>query len=190
MSTYAYMPGKDEKMREAFIRIGVPEENIFADTWEKGNGTEYKRLLRRVKKGDVLYVQSLDAFGMSMREILNQWRSLTKDRGVDIAALNSPLIDTRLAKEVSGSLVSDVVAEILSFAAHDEYDRQRMVQMAGIERAKKRGVHCGRAPRPLPENFDEVYGKWKKGKITAVEAAKQCNMPVSTFRYRAKNSGQ
>ncbi|MCD8049494.1 MAG: recombinase family protein [Clostridia bacterium] len=185
MNTYAYMPGKNEKMREAFIKLGVPEENIFADKQNKGNGAAYKKLLSRLVRGDVLYVQRLDAFGINTREILDQWRRLTKDMGVDVAVLNSPLIDTRLSKEVSGSLVGDVVAEILSFAAHEEYDRQRKAQRDGIERAKKRGVHCGRAPKPLPENFDEMRVKWKSGKITATEAAKQCGMPLSSFRYRA-----
>ncbi len=185
MSTYAYMPGKDENAKEAFMRLGVSEENIFADRLSSGNGTAYRKLISRLERGDVVYVKSLEAFGVSMSEILERWRRLTKDMGVDVAVLNSPLIDTRLAKDVSGSLVGDIVAEILSFAAHDEHDRKRAAQKSGIERAKKRGVHCGRAPKPLPENFAEACGRWKRGEITAVEAAAQCGMPVSSFRYRA-----
>ncbi len=120
-----------------------------------------------------------------MREMLSQWRELTKDKGVDVVVMSSPLLATRYAKETNGSLVADVVAEVLSYAANDMEERHRRNQKAGIERAKERGVHCGRVAKPLPENFESVCEQWKTGGITGAEAAKKCDMPVSTFRYRA-----
>ncbi|MCD8049548.1 MAG: recombinase family protein [Clostridia bacterium] len=183
MTAYAYMAGNDEKQRAAFIKLGVAEGNIFADAGE--SGAAWKRLLRRLRKGDTLYIHSLDALGINVHEILIRWRALTKEKGIDIAVLASPLIDTRIGKDLTGSLVADVVSEILLFAANDEHERQLLRQRNGIERAKKRGVHCGRAPRVLPDNFDEVGRMWRRGEISAAEAARRCGMAVSTFRYHA-----
>jgi len=191
MSTYAYMPYNDEEKKAALQLLGIPAENICTDTAdirksaEQGNGPAYRKLMKQLKKGDTLYIRSFDALGFNMRAILSQWRELTKDRGVDVVVMSAPLLDTRLAKETNGSLVADVVAEVLSYAANDMEERHRRNQKAGIERAKERGVHCGRIAKPLPENFESVYEQWKNGEITGAEAAKKCNMPVSTFRYRA-----
>lgn len=191
MSTYAYMPYNDEEKKAALQLLGIPAENIYTDTAdirksaEQGNGPAYRKLMKQLKKGDTLYIRSFDALGFNMRAILSQWRELTKDRGVDVVVMSAPLLDTRLAKETNGSLVADVVAEVLSYAANDMEERHRRNQKAGIERVKERGVHCGRIAKPLPENFESVYEQWKNGEITGAEAAKKCNMPVSTFRYRA-----
>ncbi|MCD8237801.1 MAG: recombinase family protein [Clostridiales bacterium] len=191
MSIYAYIPHNDEEKKAALQLLGIPATNIYVDTADmlksagQGNGSAYRKLLKRLEKGDTLYIQSFDALGFNMREILSQWRELTKDRGVDVVVMSSPLLDTRRAKKTNGSLVADVVAEVLSYAANDMEERHRKNQKAGIERAKERGVHCGRVAKPLPENFESVYKQWKNGEITGAEAAKKCNMPVSTFRYRA-----
>ncbi|MCC8081540.1 MAG: recombinase family protein [Lachnospiraceae bacterium] len=191
MSIYAYVPYNDEEKKTALQLLGIPAENIYVDTAdmrksaEQGNGPAYRKLLKQLEKGDTLYIRSFDALGFNIREILSQWRELTKNIGVDVVVISSPLLDTRLAKETNGSLVADVVAEVLSYAANGMEERHRKNQKAGIERAKERGVHCGRVAKPLPDNFEAVYEQWKNGEITGAEAAKKCNMPVSTFRYRA-----
>lgn len=191
MSTYAYMSYIDEDKKAALQLLGIPAANIYADTAdmlksaEQGNRPAYRKLLKQLEKGDTLYIRSLDALGFNMREILSRWRELTKNIGVDVVVMCSPLLDTRYAKETNGSLVADVVAEVLSYAANDMEERHRRNQKAGIERAKERGIHCGRVAKPLPKNFKAVYEQWKNGEITGAEAAKKCNMPVSTFRYRA-----
>lgn len=112
---------------------------------------------------------------------------LTKEKYVDIVVLDMPLLDTRVGKDLLGSFICDIVLQILSFVAENERINIRERQAEGILAARKRGVKFGRHPSPLPENFHKIYLHWKTGKISARKAAITCNMPLSTFRYRAKN---
>ena len=139
-----------------------------------------------MKKDDLLYIKSIDRLGRNYKEILEQWRILTKEKGVDIIVLDMPLLDTRRGKYLTGPFLSDIVLQVLSFAAENERSNIRQRQSEGIAAAKANGIRFGRPPKPLPENFHEIYQRWKGGKITGVEAAKQCGMPMSTFRYRAE----
>ena len=171
----------------ALREAGVPAKNIFLD---KQSGKDflrpqYRRLVRRIKKDDLLYVKSIDRLGRNYAEILEQWRLLTKERGADIVVLDMPLLDTRRGKDLMGTFLSDVVLQVLSFVAENERVNIRQRQAEGIAAAKARGVRFGRPPRPLPENFPGAYRRWKAKKITGVAAAKECGMPLSTFRYRA-----
>lgn len=147
---------------------------------------QYKRLLRKLKKDDLLYIKSIDRLGRNYAEILEQWRILTKDKRIDIVVLDMPLLDTRRGKDLMGTFLSDIVLQVLSFVAENERTNIRQRQAEGIAAAKARGVRFGRPPAPLPENFHAVYQQWKVGKITGLTAAKACGMPMSTFRYRAK----
>ena len=146
----------------------------------------YKRMLRKIKKDDLLYVKSIDRLGRNYAEILEQWRILTKEKGIDIVVLDMPLLDTRRGKDLMGTFLSDIVLQVLSFVAENERTNIRQRQAEGIAAAKMRGVRFGRPPSPLPENFHEIYQQWKNGKITGLAAAKACGMPMSTFRYRAE----
>lgn len=112
---------------------------------------------------------------------------LTKDKGVDIVVLDMPLLDTRRGKDLMGTFLSDIVLQILSFVAENERINIKQRQAEGIAAAKARGIKFGRPTKPLPENFCEVYKQWKQGKITGVQAAKMCEIPLSTFRNKAKN---
>lgn len=168
--------------------MSVPEKNIFLD---KQSGKDFKRpmyirMLKRMKKDDLLYVKSIDRLGRNYDEILEQWRILTKEKGVDIVVLDMPLLDTRRGKDLMGTFLSDIVLQVLSFVAENERTNIRQRQAEGIAAAKKRGIRFGRPPKPLPKNFHEIYQQWKNGKITGLEAAKACGMPMSTFRYRAE----
>ena len=147
---------------------------------------QYERMVRQLKKDDLLYVKSIDRLGRSYGDILEQWRILTKEKGVDIVVLDMPLLDTRWGKDLMGTFLSDIVLQILSFVAENERVNIRQRQAEGIAAAKARGVHLGRPAAPLPPGFEEVFGKWKKGEITGTQAAKICKMPLSTFRYRAE----
>lgn len=147
---------------------------------------EYRKLFRKMKKDDLLYIKSIDRLGRNYKEILEQWRILTKEKGVDIIVLDMPLLDTRRGKDLTGTFLSDIVLQVLSFAAENERSNIRQRQSEGIAAAKANRIRFGRPPKPLPENFHEIYQRWKGGKITGVEAAKQCGMPMSTFRYRAE----
>lgn len=134
----------------------------------------------------MLVVKSIDRLGCNYAEILEQWRFLTKERGVDIVVLDMPLLDTRRGKDLIGTFLADIVLQVLSFVAENERVNIRQRQAEGIAAAKARGGRFGRPPKPLPENFARVYNAWQAKKITGTEAARQCGMPLSTFRYRAK----
>ena len=147
---------------------------------------QYEKMLRRLKKDDLLYIKSIDRLGRNYSEILEQWRILTKKKRVDIVVLDMPLLDTRRGKDLMGTFLSDIVLQILSFVAENERHNIRQRQAEGIAAAKARGVKFGRPPQALPENFHQIYQQWKKGIITCSAAAKACGMPISTFRYRAE----
>ena len=150
------------------------------------NRPQYKKLVRRLRTGDLLYVLSIDRLGRDYEEIQNQWRVLTKEIGVDICVIDMPLLDTRSGKDLMGTFIADLVLQILSFVAESERTNIRQRQAEGIEAARARGVRFGRPPRALPENYHSVYQRWRTGDITGVAAARECGMPLSTFRYRAR----
>ena len=167
---------------------GIPEQNIFMDK-QSGKDFErpqYKRMVKKLKPGDLLCVLSIDRLGRNYKEIQDQWRRLTKDVGVDVSVIDMPLLDTRNGKDLMGTFIADLVLQILSFVAQNERENIRKRQAEGIAAAKARGVRFGRPPRPLPENYHSAYQRWKAGKITGTAAAKECGMPLSTFRYRAE----
>ena len=172
----------------ALREAGVPESNILLD---KQSGKDflrpqYRRLVRKLKKDDLLYIKSIDRLGRNYGEILEQWRLLTKEKGVDIVVLDMPLLDTRRGKDLMGTFLSDIVLQVLSFVAENERANIRQRQAEGIAAAKARGVRFGRAPGPLPENFGPLCRQWEQGQISGTAAARLCGMPLSTFRYRAK----
>lgn len=168
--------------------LQVPKKNIFIDK-QSGKDFErprYKKLIKRLEKDDLLYIKSIDRLGRNYNEIQEQWRILTKEKAVDIVVLDMPLLDTRRGKDLMGTFLSDIVLQVLSFVAENERVNIRQRQAEGIAAAKARGVRFGRLPKPLPPNFHAVYQRWKHGEITGTAAAKECEMPLSTFRYRAK----
>ena len=172
----------------ALKELSIPEKNLFIDK-QSGKDFErpqYKKMVRKLKKDDLLYIKSIDRLGRNYSEILEQWRILTKEKGIDIVVLDMPLLDTRRGKDLMGTFLSDIVLQVLSFVAENERTNIRQRQAEGIAAAKARGVRFGRQPKPLPENFHHLYQQWKNGKITGTAAAKACGMPLSTFRYRAE----
>ena len=178
----------EDRQRIAMQGLAVPEENIYMD---KQSGKDFQRpqylkMVRKFKQDDLLYIKSIDRLGRNYEEILEQWRVLTKEKGIDIVVLDMPLLDTRRGKDLMGTFLSDIVLQVLSFVAENERTNIRQRQAEGIAAAKARGVRFGRPPSPLPENFHEVYQLWKSGKVTGTAAAELCGMPLSTFRYRAE----
>ncbi len=192
-SIYGYIRVSSRDQNEdrqliAMREIDVPEKNIYTDK-QSGKDFErpqYKKLVRKLKRDDLLYIKSIDRLGRNYEEIQNQWRFLTKDKGVDICVIDMPLLDTRRGKDLVGTFLSDIVLQVLSFVAENERVNIRQRQAEGIAAAKARGVRFGRPPRPLPENYHSAYQRWKAGKITGTAAARECGMPLSTFRYRAE----
>ncbi len=177
----------EERQVIALRESGVTDNHIFMD---KQSGKDFDRpqyqiMIQKMKRGDVLYIKSIDRLGRNYEEILIQWRTLTKQRGIDIAVLNMPLLDTRRGKDLIGTFLSDVVLQVLSFVAENERNNIRKRQAEGIAAAKARGVKFGRPRKPLPTNFYIMYRKWKCGEISGMAAARECGMPLSTFRYKA-----
>ena len=171
----------------ALREVAVPEKNIYVDK-QSGKDFErpqYKRLVRRLKKDDLLYIKSIDRLGRNYVEIQEQWRALTKEKGADVVVLDMPLLDTRRGKDLMGTFLSDIVLQVLSFVAENERTNIHQRQAEGIAAAKAKGVHFGRIPKPLPENFEAVFERWNNGDITGAEAARECQMPLSTFRDKA-----
>ncbi len=188
--TYGYIRVSTKEQNEDRQQIALELQGVDRIFMDKQSGKdfnrpEYKKMVRKLHAGDVLYVLSIDRLGRNYEEIQDQWRYLTKEKRVDIVVLDMPLLDTRQGKDLMGTFIADLVLQILSFVAHSERENIKKRQAEGIAAAKMRGVRFGRPPRPLPENFQQEFLRWKNGEITGTEAAGTCNMPLSTFRYRA-----
>ncbi|GFI27190.1 putative transposon Tn552 DNA-invertase bin3 [Lachnospiraceae bacterium] len=188
--TYGYARVSSREQNEdrqmiAFDEANVPKENIFVDkqSGKDFNRPKYRRLLRRLKVDDVLFVKSIDRLGRDYAEILEQWRILTKEKKIDIVVIDMPLLDTRRGKDLMGTFLSDIVLQVLSFVAENERKNIRQRQKEGIEAAKLRGVQFGRPLKPMPENFRHIYDRWIGKEITGEEAAQLCNVARATF-YR------
>ena len=172
----------------ALKEVGVELQNIYVDkqSGKDFNRPQYKKMLRKLKKDDLLYIKSIDRLGRNYEEILQQWRILTKEKGVDIVVLDMPLLDTRRGKDLMGTFLSDIVLQVLSFVAENERTNIKQRQAEGIAAAKAQGIKFGRPPLPLPDNFYEVHKAWRSKKITLKQAAEACNMPVGTFYGKAR----
>ncbi len=171
----------------ALKEMGVPEENIYLDKLSGKNfeRPQYKKLLRKLNGDSVLYIKSIDRLGRSYRDLSDQWRIITKEKGADVVVIDMPILDTRREKNLLGTLISDLVLALLSYVAESEYSTIHTRQAEGIAAAKARGVKFGRKSLPLPSNFHEVYQRWKNKKISVKQAALECGMPQSTFYDKA-----
>jgi len=178
----------EDRQLIALHDVGVMQKNIYMDkqSGKDFNRPQYKRLLKKIKPGDLLYIKSIDRLGRNYEEIQNQWRIITKEKNADIYVIDMPLLDTRRGKDLLGTFISDLVLQLLSFVAENERTNIKQRQAEGIAAAKAKGIRFGRPPKPLPDNFHDAYQKWKQGEITGTAAAKECGMPLSTFRYRAE----
>ena len=193
MSVYGYIrvsskDQKEDRQQIALNKVGVNLQNIYVDkqSGKDFNRPKYKKMLRKLKKDDLLYIKSIDRLGRNYEEILQQWRILTKEKDVDIVVLDMPLLDTRRGKDLMGTFLSDIVLQVLSFVAENERTNIKQRQAEGIAAAKAQGIKFGRPPLPLPDNFYEVHKAWRSKKITLKQAAEACNMPVGTFYGKAR----
>ena len=177
----------EDRQLIALREMSGPEKNIFMDkqSGKDFNRPQYKKLVKKLKPDDLLYIKSIDRLGRNYEETQNQWRILTKEKKIDIVVLDMPLLDTRRGKDLMGTFLSDIVLQVLSFVAENERSNIRQRQAEGIAAAKAKGIRFGRPPLPLPENFHENYQRWKSGEITCTTAAKACGLPLSTFRDKA-----
>ena len=178
----------EDRQIAALVDMGVSEKHIYLDK-QSGKDFErpmYKKMVKRFKENDTLYVKSIDRLGRNYEEILDQWRILTKEKRIDIVVIDMPLLDTRREKNLLGTFIADLVLQILSYVSENERVVIRQRQKEGIETAKRRGVQFGRPSKAYPDNWQELVSKYKNGEISAKEAAKVCGITASTFYRRIK----
>ena len=166
----------------------VPKGNIFMDkqSGKDFDRPQYKKMIRKIQSGDLLYVLSIDRLGRNYEEIQKQWRILTKDIGADICVIDMPLLDTRNGKDLMGTFIADLVLQILSFCSENERVNIKKRQAEGIAAARARGVHLGRPVKEPPEDFPEIVKAWEKGEIPLKEAVRRCNMGETSFYRRLR----
>jgi len=192
-NTYGYVRVSTQEQNEArqlaaMLEFGVTEENIVV---EKMSGKDfrrprYQRLIKSLRTGDVLVVKSIDRLGRNYTEILEQWTSITKEKCADVVVLDMPLLDTRQGRDLTGTLIADIVLQLLSYVAQTERDNIRQRQAEGIAAARARGVTLGRERIELPEKFYMLADQWQQGGISSRTAAKQLGVSYQTFLRRAK----
>ena len=177
-----------DRQHIAMQESGVPSENIFEDkqSGKDFERPEYKHLLDTVVSGDVIYVKSIDRLGRSYKDILEQWKLVTKDMGVDICIIDMPLLDTRNGRDLMGTVISDVVLALLSYVSENERKTILQRQVEGIAAAKARGVRFGRPSIKLPEDFQNVVEQWESGEVSVNEILEYCGMSESTFYRRLR----
>ena len=173
----------EDRQRIALRAAGVEEKNLYVDkqSGKDFDRPQYKTLLKRLRRDDLLYIKSIDRLGRNYEEIQNQWRVLTKDMGVDICVIDMPLLDTRRGKDLVGTFLSDIVLQVLSFVAENERTNIRQRQAEGTAAAKARGVRFGRPPLPLPDHFQDQHAAWRGKELTLKQAAAACGMSAGTF---------
>lgn len=173
----------------ALAEYQIPRSRLFID---KQSGKDfarpaYQRLLKRLKRGDVLFVKSIDRLGRNYNEILEQWRVLTKQIGADVVVIDMPLLDTRArGDDLTGTFIADLVLQILSYVAQTERENIRQRQAEGIAAAKARGVRFGREKKPLPEGFRETVVRWRQKEMTCQQALERLEVSRSYFFTHVK----
>ena len=193
MKTYGYvrvstLEQNEDRQLQAMSNLRIPKKQIFMDK-QSGKDFErplYKKLLKKLNRGDLLYIQSIDRLGRNYEEIQNQWRILTKERGVDISVIDMPLLDTRNGNDLMGTFIADLVLQILSFVAQNERENILKRQADGIATAKARGIKFGRPKKPMPDNFNELVNQWETGEIPMIKILEQSEFKEATFYRRLK----
>ena len=175
----------EDRQLDAMVALDIPQSRIFIDkqSGKDFNRPLYKTLVKKLRHGDLLYIKSIDRLGRNYEEIQNQWRILTKERGIDIVVLDMPLLDTRTGKDLMGTFLADIVLQVLSFVAQNERETIRKRQAEGIASAKARGVRFGRPVKKPPENFAKLVKEWERGKLSFLEVLGMTGLKESSF-YR------
>lgn len=186
--TYGYIrvstkDQNEDRQRIALLEAGVPLKQIILDkrSGKDFNRPGYRRLCKKMKPGDLLFIKSIDRLGRNYNEILEQWRYLNREKGISIVVLDMPLLDTRKGKDLTGELISDIVLQLLSYVAQTEREFIKQRQAEGIAAAKARGVQFGRKPLPKPPEYELVYQRWANKELSARQAASLLQTTHQTF---------
>ena len=193
MNTYGYIrvsstDQNEDRQRVALGQKDILPRNIYMDkqSGKDFNRPQYKKLVRKLKPGDLLYILSIDRLGRNYKEIQEQWRILTKIKDVDICVIDMPLLDTRTAKDLMGTFIADLVLQILSFVAENERVTIKKRQEQGIAAAKAKGVRFGRPEKPVPEDFSEIVRRWERQELNIKDVLLLCGMSNATFYRRLR----
>lgn len=183
---YVRVSSKDQneiRQIESLLKEGIDQRDIFIDKQSGKNfeREQYQILKKVMRRGDTLFVHSLDRFGRNKEQILDEWRELTKEKGIYIVVVDMPLLDTRNYKDSMGSLITDLVLQLLSWLAEEERNKIRTRQREGIDIAIRNGIRFGRPSAEITPEFKLAYKKWRAGELKAVEAMKESNLTKSTF---------
>lgn len=180
-----------DRQLDELQKLGIDDKHIYTDK-ESGkdfNRTNYKKLCRKLKPGDVLFIKAIDRLGRNYNMVLDEWRILTKEKGIDIVVIDMPLLDTRIeGKNLVGKFIADVVLQVLSFVAENERETMRQRQAEGIRMAKLKGIKFGRPSVETPENFIEIMDSYRKKEITSADACKLTGLSRGTFFRKMKKS--
>ena len=192
-TTYGYVrvSTKDQNEARQVIAMegfGIDKKHIFLDkqSGKDFNRPKYKRLLRKLKAGDTLVIKSIDRLGRNYDEIIEQWRIITKGKQAAIVVLDMPLLDTRQGRDLTGTLIADIVLQLLSYVAQTEREFIKRRQAEGIAAAKAKGVRFGAKPMEKPLSYEKYFAQWQRGEISARSAAKALNVTHPTFLKWAK----
>ena len=188
MKTYGYVRVSSQDQNEdrqmiAMYEMGIHDNHIFLDkqSGKDFNRPQYQAMMRTIREGDLLYVKSIDRLGRNYEDIREQWRILTKEKKIDICVIEMPMLDTRQYKDLMGTFIADLVLQILSFVSETERENIRKRQAEGIAAAKAKGIHLGRPPKALPEDFTEIVKAWQNGEIKMSDLLTQCGFCRATF---------
>lgn len=179
----------EDRQMIALKAFPVEESQIYLDkqSGKDFNRPQYKKLFRRLKTGDTLAIKSIDRLGRNYEEILEQWRKLTKEKGVTVVVLDMPILNTRNDEDLTRTLIADIVLQLLSYVAQTERENIRQRQTEGIAAARAKGVRFGRPRKEIPEDFFPLQQLWQEGKISGREAARRLNVTHNTFFKWARN---
>jgi DNA invertase Pin-like site-specific DNA recombinase len=193
MTTYGYVrvstaDQNEDRQMIAMGELNIPPERVYMDklSGKDMNRPAYKSLTEKLRPGDLLYIKSIDRLGRNYEDVQNQWRVLTKERGVDIAVIDMPLLDTRNGRDLMGTFIADVVLQLLAFVAQNERETIRKRQAEGIAAARARGVHMGRPVKRLPDNFPELARQWERGKLRTIDFVAQTGLTETTLYRRLR----
>ncbi len=193
MNIYGYVRVSTREQNEqrqliAMSEFKVPEKNIFMDkqSGKDFNRPMYQQLMRQLKPNDLVYIKSIDRLGRDYEEILEQWRIITKEKQVDVVVMDMPLLDTRKGKDLMGTVISDLVLQLLSFVAENERSNIRQRQAEGIAAAKAKGVRFGRDFKTLPEDFGDIVAAWENQQLSTMDVLEICSISRATYFRRVK----
>ena len=179
----------EDRQSLALASFDIPPRRLYIDrkSGKDFDRPAYQRLKKRLRAGDLIVTKSIDRFGRNYKEIMEEWKIISRDIGADICVIDMPLLDTRQNKDLLGTFISDLVLQILSFVSETERSYIKQRQAEGIAAAKLKGIRFGRPALPIPDNYPEVVRRWKDGEISSREAAKELQISQTTLLKWVKN---